>query len=167
MTEDPQVWSSVFYWVNYDSEPTMEWPQAKYITYTKFMDKYQRPKIVGYIQFSAPIKSEMLATIHPNIYWTEQKFSNSACMRYIERINTEEQGELTSLGTHWPIIIKSYIPTATPASSPAPQEQTTEPTQPELKKKSPTAILKKNRPYQQQPLTSPWQNQNTWGQPQL
>ena len=90
MSEDPQVWLSVFYWTNYDSEPTMEWPQAKYITYTKFIDKYQRPKIIGYIQFSAPIKSEMLYTIHPKIHWTEQRFSNSACMRYIEKINAEE-----------------------------------------------------------------------------
>ena len=165
MTEDPQVWSSVFYWVNYDSEPTMEWPQAKYITYTNFMGKYQRPKIVGYVQFSAPIKSEILSTIHPNIYWTKQRLSNSACMRYIERINTEEHGELTILGTHWPI--KSYTPTATPAPSPVTQEQNSEPTQPELKKKTPTAIQKKPRAYQQQPLTSPWQNQSMWGQPQL
>ena len=71
MTEDPQVWSSVFYWANYEGEPTMEWPQAKYITYTKFIDKYQRPKIIGFIQFNSPIKTEMLYTIHPKIHWTE------------------------------------------------------------------------------------------------
>ena len=41
MSEDQQVWSQVFYWVNYENKPTMEWPQAKYITYTKFIDKYQ------------------------------------------------------------------------------------------------------------------------------
>jgi hypothetical protein len=160
MSEDPQVWSSVFYWNNYDSEPTMDWPQAKYITYTKFIDKYQRPKIIGYIQFSAPIKSEMLGTIHPRIHWTEQRFSNSACMRYIDKINAEEGGELTILGEHWPI--KTYTPT--PATSPTPQEQDTQVTQPELKKKTPITILKKPRAYQQQPLTSPWQNQSIWGQ---
>ena len=83
MSEDPQVWSAVFYWANYESEPTMDWPQAKYITYTKFIDKYQRPKIIGYIQFSAPIKKEMLPTINSKIHWTDQRFSNSvkfACL---------------------------------------------------------------------------------------
>ena len=165
MTEDPQVWSSVFYWVNYTSEPTMEWPQAKYITYTKFIDKHQQPKIIGYIQFSAPIKTNMLSTIHPDIYWTEQKFSNSACMRYIEKINAQEQGELTTLGTHWPT--KPYTPTPTPTTSPTPQEQLNDVTQSQLKRSEPIAILKKPRAYQQQPLTSPWQNQNTWGQTPL
>ena len=163
MSEDPQVWSSVFYWTNYEGEPTMEWPQAKYITYTKFIDKYQQPKIIGYIQFNAPIKTEMLYTIHPKIHWTEQRFSNSACMRYIEKINAEEGGQLTTLGEHWPI--KVYTPT--PATSPAPQEQDTQVTQPELKKKTPTTILRKPRTYQQQPLTTAWQNQSMWGQQPL
>ena len=149
MTEDPQIWSSVFYWVNYTSEPTMEWPQAKYITYTKFIDKYERPKIVGYIQFSAPIKTDMLSTIHPHIYWTEQRFSNSACIRYIEKINAEEHGELTTLGTHWPI--KSYTTTPTPATSPTPQEQRNDVNQFQLKRSEPIAILKKSRSNQIQP----------------
>ena len=115
MTEDPQIWSSVFYWRNYDGEPTMDRPQAKFITYTKFVDRYNAPKIVGYIQFSAPIKTDMLARINSKIYWTEQRFSNSACMRYIDKINAEEGGELTILGEHWPI--KSYAPTPTPSPS--------------------------------------------------
>ena len=127
----------------------MEWLQAKYITYTKFIDKYQMPKIVGYIQFSAPIKTDMLSTIHPDIYWTEQRFSNSACMRYIEKINAQEQGELTTLGTHWPT--KSYTITPTPATSPAPQEQTNDVTQFQLKRSEPIAILKKPRSNQIQP----------------
>ena len=125
MTDDPQVWSSVFYWLNYETEPTMDWPQAKFITYTKFIDAYQRPKIVGYIQFSAPIKKDMLATINTNIRWTDQRFSNSACMRYIEKINAEEHGELVTLGTHWPI--KAYA---------QPPQQTNDVQQPELKKKT-------------------------------
>ena len=154
MSEDPQVWSSVFYWVNYTSEPTMELPQAKYITYTKFIDKHQQPKIIGYIQFSAPIKSDMLQTIHPDIYWTEQRFSNSACMRYIEKINAQEQGELTTLGTHWPT--KSYTTTPTPATSPAPQEQLNDVTQLQLKRSEPIAILKKPRSNQIQPSLTKW-----------
>ena len=100
MSEDPQVWLSVFYWTNYNGEPTMDWPQAKYIPYTKFIDKYKRPKIIGYIHFNAPIKTEMLPTIHPKIHWTKQRFSNSACMRYTEKINAEEDGQLVMLGSH-------------------------------------------------------------------
>ena len=70
MSEDPQVWSSVFYWNNYESEPSMDWPQAKYITYSKFMDKQQRPKIIGDNQFCSPIQKDMLSTIQPAITWT-------------------------------------------------------------------------------------------------
>ena len=137
----------------------MDWPQAKYITYTKFIDKHQTPKLVGYIQFSAPIKKDMLYTINSNIRWTEQRFSNSACMRYIEKINAEERGQLTTLGTHWPIKIYTQPP-------PSPQEQMPEPVESELKKKPPT-LLKKPRTYQQQPLHSAWQNQGMWGQQTL
>ena len=154
MTEDPQIWSSVFYWRNYDGEPTLEWPQAKFIIYTKFVDRYNTPKIVGYIQFGMPIKSDMLATISDKIYWTEQKFSNSACMRYIEKINAGERGELTILGEHWPI--KSYTPAPTPPPS---VEEQPEPQQPQLKKR-PTSLLKKN-------TAQPWKNERMWTQPTL
>jgi hypothetical protein len=51
-------------------------------------------------------------------------------MRYIEKINAEEGGQLITPGTHWPI--KTY--TTTPATSPAPQEESTQVAQPELKK---------------------------------
>ena len=84
-------------------------------------------------------------------------------MRYIEKINTEEGGQLTTLGTHWPI--KIYTPA--PATTPAPQEETPQVLQPELKKKTPNTILRKPRAYQQQPLTTAWQNQNMWGQQTL
>ena len=124
MSEDQQVWSQVFYWLNYESEPTMEWPQAKYITYTKFMDKQQWPKIIGYIQFCSPIQKDMLSTIDSSIHWTDQRFSNSACIRYIEKINIQEGGELVTLGEHWPV--KPYIK----------QEDGNESMQPEQKKKA-------------------------------
>ena len=73
----------------------------------------------------------MLASINSKIYLTvlEQKFSNSACMRYIEKINAGERGELTILGEHWPI--KAYTPAPTPPPS---VEENTEPKQPQLKK---------------------------------
>ena len=79
--QQQQVGSSVFYWVNYDSEPTLDWPQAKFIVYTKFNDKYQHPKIIGYIQLCSPIQRDMLVTIHPSVIWTDQRFANYACAR--------------------------------------------------------------------------------------
>ena len=162
MTEDPQIRLSVFYWRNYDGEPTLEWPQAKFIIYTKFFDRSNTPKIVGYIQFSMPIKSDMLATISDKIYWTVQKFSNSACMRYIEKINAGERGELTTLGEHWPI--KAYTPAPTPQPS---VEENTESKQPQLKKR-PTSLLKKHPAIQNDhSLAQPWRNERMWAQPTL
>ena len=119
--------------------------------YTKFIDSYQCPKIIGYIHFNAPIKKDMLATINTNIRWTDQRFSNSACMRYIEKINAEEHGELVTRGTHWPI--KAY--TQTP-------QQINDVQQPELKKKTPTTLMKTHT-YQQQP----WHQLPDWSQQTL
>ena len=134
MSEDQQVWSQVFYWLNYESEPTMEWPQAKYITYTKFMDKQQQPKIIGYIQFCSPIQKDMLSTIDSSIHWTDQRFSNSACIDYIEKINIQEGGELVALGEHWPV--KPYIK----------QEDGNESVQPEQKKRPPPVFWRNLKP---------------------
>ena len=47
-------------------------------------------------------------------------------MRYIEKINAQENGELVALGQHWPIKIYTQ-----------PTEETKETEQPELKKKDP------------------------------
>ena len=145
--QQQKVWSQVFYWINHEGEPSMEWPQAKYIIYTKFTDKYQRPKIIGYVQFCAPIQTDMLSTINPAIQWTDQRFSNSACIRYIEKINIQENGQLITLGEHWPV--KPF----------ARQQENTETLQPELKKKTPTRILKKPHAYQQQPVPTLWTQQ--------
>ena len=136
-----QQWSSVFYWVNYDSEPTLDWPQAKYIVYTKFINRYQRPKIIGYVQFCSPIQTAMLSTIQPSIQWTDQRFSNSACIRYIEKINTQENGELVTLGMHWPI--KTYA-----------QADNQENCIPNKKKNDPIQLWKRT---QQEQMTQFWQ----------
>ena len=132
----------MFYWVNYESETTMEWSQVKYIIYTKFTDKYQRPKIIRYVQFCSPIQRDMLSTIESTNQWTDRCFSNSACIRYIEKINIKENDELVTLGEHWPV--KPCIK----------QEDNKEVMPPEQKKKiTPTHILKKPHTYQQQPVT--------------
>ena len=75
-------------------------------------------------------------------------------MRYIEKINAGERGELTILGEHWPI--KSYTPAPTPPPS---IEEQPEPQQPQLKKR-PTSLLKKN-------TAQPWRNERMWAQPTL
>ena len=64
-----------------------------------------------------------LSTINPAIQWTDQCFSNSACIRYIEKINIQENGQLITLGEHWPV--KAYPR----------QQENTETLQPELKKR--------------------------------
>ena len=42
---------------------------SKYIIYTKFMDKYQWPKSIGYVQFCTSIQRDMLSAIQLSIQW--------------------------------------------------------------------------------------------------
>ena len=119
--QQQKIWRSVFYWVRYFEEPSLEWENSKYITYTKFTDARGNPKIVGYVQFRRPVTMELLETMNPQIYWTLQRFSSLACMRYIEKINKQENGVQVTLGEHWPI-----KPHTLPGSPPTQQAEVEE-----------------------------------------
>ena len=57
--------------------------------------------MVGFVQFHTPVQLEELQVLDPTLFWEKQKLiSSTACMNYINTINTKENGQLKLLGEH-------------------------------------------------------------------
>ena len=92
-----KIWGAVFRAINALGEPSLDWPNSKYILYTLNKEKQERTKIVGYVQFKIPVQLEEWKVLDPTLRWEKQNFSSTTCMNFINTINLRENGELKLL----------------------------------------------------------------------
>ena len=60
--------------------------------YAEFKTTYKitgRPKLVGSVQFEAPVTPEGLEAISPDITWVNQRGANVIAISFIERVGAE------------------------------------------------------------------------------